>query len=75
MRKTLVRHGNSSALVIDRAILDLLHIDHETPLDITTDGQALVITPVRDPKRKERLGKALDSVNQRYGRALKRLAE
>lgn len=75
MRKTLVRHGNSSALVIERAILDLLDIDQETPLDITTDGQALVITPVRDPKRKERFGKALDSVNRRYGRALKRLAD
>jgi len=39
MIKRLAKHGNSLALVIDRAILDLLKIDLETPLDISTDGQ------------------------------------
>lgn len=46
MIKTLTKHGNSLALVIDRAILDLLRIDVETRLDISTDGRALIITPV-----------------------------
>ena len=75
MIKKLTKHGNSLALVIDRAVLDLLKIDSETPLDISTDGQVLVITPVQDPERKEKFKTALDSVNRRYGRALKRLAE
>jgi antitoxin component of MazEF toxin-antitoxin module len=75
MIKTLTRHGNSLALVIDRAVLDLLKIDAETPLDISTDGQVLVITPVRDRRRREKFKKALESANRRYGRALKRLAE
>ena len=75
MIKTLTKHGNSLALVIDRAVLDLLKIDSETPLDISTDGQVLVITPVHDPERKEKFKTALGSVNRRYGRALKRLAE
>jgi antitoxin component of MazEF toxin-antitoxin module len=75
MIKTLTRHGNSLALVIDRAVLDLLKIDAETPLDISTDGQVLVITPVREKRRRDKFNKALESVNRRYGRALKRLAE
>ena len=75
MIKKLTKHGNSLALVIDRAVLDLLKIDNETPLDISTDGQVLVITPVHDTERKEKFNKALGSVNRRYGRALKRLAE
>ncbi len=75
MIKTLTKHGNSLALVIDRAILDLLKIDNETPLDISTDGQVLVITPVRDPEHQAKFKAALGSVNRRYGRALKRLAE
>jgi antitoxin MazE len=75
MTKTLTRHGNSLALVIDRAVLDLLKIDADTPLDISTDGQVLVITPVRDRRRREKFTKALESVNRRYGRALRRLAE
>ena len=75
MIKKLSKHGNSLALVIDRPILDLLGIDEGTSLDICTDGQALVIVPVRDEKRRERFEDALASTNRRYGKALKRLAE
>jgi antitoxin component of MazEF toxin-antitoxin module len=47
MRKTLSRHGNSYALVLERSIMDLLHITPDTPLDITTDGTTLTISPQR----------------------------
>lgn len=75
MIKRLARHGNSLALVIDRPVLELLQITDETPLELTTDGDVLVITPVRDAARQVRLDAALKDVNQRYGRALQRLAE
>ncbi len=75
MIKTLTKHGNSLALVIDRPVLDLLKIDPETPLDISTDGQVLVIAPVRNKSRREKFQRALESANRKYGRALKRLAE
>jgi len=48
MIKKLVRHGNSLALVIDKAILDLLRIDHDTPLELITDGDVIIIKPERD---------------------------
>ena len=75
MVKKLTKHGNSLALVIDRAILDLRKIDTDTPLEISTDGQVLVISPVRDEEHRDRFRKALEAANRRYGRALKRLAE
>jgi antitoxin component of MazEF toxin-antitoxin module len=75
MIKKLTKHGNSLALIIDRPVLDLLNIDAETPLDISTDGQVLIITPAQDKKRRERFQEALESTNRKYGRALKRLAE
>lgn len=75
MIKTLTKHGNSMALIIDRAVLDLLKIDNETPLDISTDGQVLIISPVRDKARRRKFEKALAESNRKYGRALKRLAE
>jgi antitoxin MazE len=75
MVKKLTKHGNSLALVIDRAVLDLLNIDTDTPLDISTDGQVLVITPVRDEAHQDKFKKALESANKKYGRMLKRLAE
>ncbi|MBI5235365.1 MAG: AbrB/MazE/SpoVT family DNA-binding domain-containing protein [Deltaproteobacteria bacterium] len=74
MIKKLTRHGNSMALVIEKGVLDLLDIDDKTPLDISTDGKILLISPVRDEKRSRRFEAALEKVNKKYGRALKRLA-
>ncbi len=75
MIKRLKKHGNSLALVIDRAILDLLKIDPDTPLEISTDGQVLIVSPVRDSEHQEKFEKSLEKINRKYGRALKRLSE
>ena len=75
MPKRLTKHGNSLALIIDRPILELLDISAETELDISTDGQVLIISPVRDAKHQKKFDRALEKVNKKYGRALKRLAE
>ena len=75
MIKKLSKHGNTLALVIDRPILELLKIDESTPLEISTDGQALILVPVRDKRRRKRFEEALASTNRRYGKALGRLAE
>jgi len=74
MLKKLTRHGNSLALVIDKGVLELLNIDDKTLLDISTDGTLLLISPVRDEKRRRQFQKAVEKVNTKYGRALKRLA-
>jgi antitoxin component of MazEF toxin-antitoxin module len=75
MIKKLSKHGNSLALIIDRSILELLNIDENTALELSTDGESLVVAPVRDVKRRKRFEQALASSNTRYGKALKRLAE
>jgi antitoxin component of MazEF toxin-antitoxin module len=74
MQKNLVKHGNSLALVIEKPILDLLGVNGETPFEITTDGQALVLTPIRDSNRRKEFQSALEKANQKYAKALKRLA-
>ena len=74
MIKKLTKHGNSMALVIDKGVLDILNIEDNTPLDISTDGNVLIISPVRDKKRRRQFEAALEKVNKKYGRALKRLA-
>jgi len=71
MVKRLTKHGNSLALVIDRGVLNLLEIDADTPLNIITDGNCLLVSPVRDPARRKKFRAALASVNKRYGKALK----
>lgn len=75
MVKTLTRHGNSYALVIDKPILELLHATPETPFEIVTDGQCLVLTPVRNRAEEKKFQEALEKVHTRFGRAMKRLAE
>jgi antitoxin component of MazEF toxin-antitoxin module len=75
MIKTLTRHGNSMALVIEKAILELLKIKSDTPLDISTDGDVLIITPVRNEKRAKKFKSALGKVNKKYPNMLKNLAQ
>ena len=75
MRKHLIKHGNSLALIIDKPILELLNISAETPLEITTNGNSLLISPVGNGERRDRLQASLDKVNEKYGDDLKRLAE
>jgi len=74
MLKKLTRHGNSLALVLDKGVIELLNIDAETLLEISTDGSLLLITPVKDEKRRRQFNEALEKTNARYGRTLKRLA-
>ncbi len=75
MIKRLTKHGNSLALVLDRGILDLLEIDKDTPLNITTDGKCLIVSPVHDAARRKKFRAALKEGNRRYGKMLRRLAD
>lgn len=75
MIKTLTKHGNSYALVIEKPILELLRVTPDTPFEIISDGQCLVLTPVRDTKEEKKFQKSLESIHARFGRAMKRLAE
>jgi antitoxin component of MazEF toxin-antitoxin module len=74
MTKKLTRHGNSYALVIDKPILELLKITPETPLELTTDGERLLISPVRDEGRQAKLDSSLGRINRKFGDDLQRLA-
>jgi antitoxin component of MazEF toxin-antitoxin module len=73
MIKRLTRHGNSLALVIDRAILELLKVDPDTPLELSTDGDVLIVRPLREQSRRARFEDALGQVNARFGGVLRGL--
>lgn len=75
MVKTLIRHGNSLALIIDKPILDLLHITADTPLEITTDGASLRIQPACEVQTEATFEAAVENMHRKFGDAMKRLAE
>ncbi len=46
MLKKLSKYGNSTTLVIDKAILELLNMDESSMVKLATDGKSLIVTPV-----------------------------
>ena len=75
MIKTLTRHGNSWALIIDKPILDLLKITPDTPLEVTTDGQGLHVRATWDEATRRRFEEAADQVMTQYDDMFRRLAQ
>lgn len=73
MRKRLSAIGNSLGIVIEKPILELLEIDRETELDMRTDGDRLIISPIRKGK-KERVQAALQRALSAHDESLRKLA-
>ncbi|MBR3506906.1 MAG: AbrB/MazE/SpoVT family DNA-binding domain-containing protein [Lentisphaeria bacterium] len=74
MIKSLVKHGNSSALVIEKPILSLLGATPESAFEVATDGNSLILTPIRDGVRHKRFQKALEKTGKRYAKTFEELA-
>jgi antitoxin MazE len=75
MLKKLTKTGNSLALVLDKPLLDRAQIDADTPLEVSTDGDVIVITPVRDRRRTARLKRIVAEAHRQYGGVFTRLAD
>jgi antitoxin component of MazEF toxin-antitoxin module len=75
MIKRLTRTGNSLAIVLDKPLLEQLGFDESTELEISTNGDVLVMAPVRDRGRERKLKKILEELDREYGGVFRRLAE
>lgn len=76
--KKLTKIGNSTALLIDRPILDLLNMTHDTRVEIALgdDGKSLVIRAAADSnERSAAFDKALQETNRSHGGVLKKLSK
>lgn len=71
----LKKHGNSMALVIEKPMMEALGITEETPLQLTVNGNALVVTPANVGVGPERMKAVIKQIRKRYGPMLKRLAD
>ncbi len=74
MIKKLTAVGNSLGLIIEKPILELLNIDKETPLEVRTDGEALIIRPQRK-KKSARVKAAAERMMDAHDETLKKLAK
>lgn len=75
MIKHLTQHGNSSALIIEKPILELLGITNKTPLEIVTDGKNLIISPVTKGSHQRKFDKALDNVIKSHHKTFQTLSK
>jgi antitoxin component of MazEF toxin-antitoxin module len=75
MRKKLTRTGNSLALVLDKPLLDRAGIGATTPLEVSTDGHVIIVSPIRPRRRTARLKGVVAEAHRRYGGVFRRLAE
>jgi antitoxin component of MazEF toxin-antitoxin module len=75
MTKKLIRHGNSAALVLDKALLDLLKVQMDTPLEVTTDGKNIIISPQVNERAEATLLQASERINLKHGAVLSRLGK
>ena len=74
MIKKLSAVGNSLGLIIERPILELLNITKDTSLEVKTDGESLIIRPVRLSK-KERVRESTERMMATHDETLRRLAK
>lgn len=75
MIKTLRKHGNSQALPVDKATMEAMDIDLDTPLQVTISGNTMIVTPANVGVGPEAVAKSLKKMRRRYGAALERLAK
>ena len=74
--KRLTRHGNSVALIFDKALLELIGLSADAVVDISTaDGQTLIVSPVQPPEQTAAVERSLKKLDQKFGEVFKKLAE
>lgn len=75
MIKKLSAVGNSLGLIIERPILELLDITKDTQLEIRTDGEALIIRPVKKAPLMDRSLAAADRLMDAHEETYRQLAK
>lgn len=75
MVKKLSAVGNSLGLIIERPILDLLDITKDTPLDVRTDGEALIIRPFKKAPLMDRALAVADRLVDAHEETYRKLAK
>jgi len=72
LTKTLVKVGNSYAVVLDRTLMDLVGISPDLPVNLQVNGQSLILTSTAAPAS---VDQAMDQVFSTHAEALRRLAK
>ena len=75
MIKNLTRTGNSVALVLDKQLLEAAHLDPADQVEVSTNGQVIVIAPVRRKAETDKWKRGQALMHAKYAGAFRRLAK
>lgn len=75
MKRKIATSGNSAALILSQDILGLMGLSVGDEVDVQLIDRTLVVRPLPEKEREERVASAMDSVLSRRHRLLRRLAE
>lgn len=75
MKRKLIKVGNRLALVLDKPLLERTGVNASTPFEVSTDGEVIVISPVRSARRTAKLRRVMERAHARYAGVFRRLVE
>jgi antitoxin component of MazEF toxin-antitoxin module len=75
MIKKPTRVGDDIALVLDAPLLEELGLDEDAEVEVSTDGQTIIVTPASGSARQAAFRNAADRINRKYSGLFKRLSE
>jgi antitoxin component of MazEF toxin-antitoxin module len=73
--KQLVQHGNSKAIVIDKAVLQAAGLDETTMFQIVVDPNSGITIQSVKPVNDNLFKKSLNKMMKKHSKLLKRLAD
>lgn len=75
MFKKLTRQGNSTALILDRQLMELMGIDRDSVVKVSVHGRKLVIEPLSDAERGTKIKEIQAKALKKNAELFKRLAK
>ncbi len=76
MIKELCKVGNSQALLLDKALLELIGLREESAVQLTVHDGSLIVTPVEGrPVDQKRFAACLERVTTKRRSVLRKLAQ
>jgi antitoxin component of MazEF toxin-antitoxin module len=73
--KKLTRQGNSTSLVIDRQLMELLDLDRDALVKVSVEGRKLIVEPLSEADRKAAFTKIMHATGKQNAELFRRLAK
>jgi antitoxin component of MazEF toxin-antitoxin module len=77
MKKKLTKHGNSTALVLDKALLELLGLSSQSEVEIAIKDGKMIVSPIKKSKRSKNddIDDIAERIMDKYSDLFKKLSK